>query len=103
MSELLKPGREAPDFTLPSEAPDRAGASSRSVSLSSFRGKNVILIFYPADWSAVCGDELAIFNEIVPLFEKLNAVLLGISVDSVFCHQAYRNERGLKMTLLADF
>lgn len=103
MSELLKVGTKAPDFTLASSAAAAAGEAGKTVSLHDFAGKNVILVFYPADWSAVCGDELAIYNEILPMFEKLNAVLLAISVDSAFCHQAFKENRGFKMELLADF
>ena len=103
MSELLQVGQTAPDFTLPSSAPGDAGQAGDSISLHDFRGQNVILAFYPADWSAVCGDELAVFNEMLPLFHKLDAALIGISVDSAFCHQAFRDDRGFKMSLLADF
>ena len=103
MSELLKVGAKAPDFTLPSDAPGAAGGASENVSLKDFSGKNVILAFYPADWSKVCGDEFTLFNEVLPMFQKLNAELLGISTDSVFCHQAFRENRGFKLRLLADF
>ena len=101
MGELLKAGETAPDFTLSSRA--KVGAPTEKISLSGLRGKNVVLVFYPADWSSVCGDQLTLYNEILPLLEKQNAELLGISVDSVFCHAAYRENRGYKMTLLADF
>lgn len=103
MSELLKVGTKAPDFTLASSAAEAAGEAGKTMSLRDFAGKNVILAFYPADWSAVCGDELAVYNEILPMFEKLNAELLAISVDSAFCHQAFKENRGFKMEMLADF
>ena len=103
MNELLKVGQTAPDFTLASSAPEVAGETANSVSLHDFKGKNVILVFYPADWSAVCGDELAVFNQMLPLFQKLDADLVGISVDSAFCHQAFKDDRGFKMSLLEDF
>ncbi len=103
MSELLKVGAQAPDFTLASSAPGAAGDAGKTISLRDFPGKNVVLVFYPADWSAVCGDELAVYNEILPMFQKLNAELLAISVDSAFCHQAFKENRGFKMDLLADF
>lgn len=103
MSELLQVGQTAPDFTLQSSAPKAAGESGASVSLHDFKGRNVILAFYPADWSAVCGDELAVFNELLPMFQKLDANLLRISVDSAFSHQAFKDDRGFKMDLLADF
>ncbi len=89
-------GRRAPDFTLPS-APDA------SVSLRDFRGRPVILAFYPADWSPVCGDQMALYNEVLPEFQGYNAVLLGISVDGVWCHRAFATERKLRFPLLSDF
>jgi len=95
-SGVLSPGNKAPDFTLHC-TPDQA------ISLGEFKGIPVILVFYPADWSPVCGDELAIFNEVLPEFEQYNAVLLGLSVDGVWCHTAYRKERNFHFPLLSDF
>jgi peroxiredoxin len=92
----LQPGTPAPDFTL-ARAPDA------KLRLSELRGHPVILVFYPADWSPVCGDEVALFNEVLPEFERHNAELLGISVDSVWCHQAFAKARNLRFPLLADF
>lgn len=86
----------APDFELKA-TPDQ------SFSLQQYRGKNVILAFYPADWSPVCGDQMALYNEMLTIFAKYNAVLLGISVDSKWCHKAYADQRKLKFPLLADF
>jgi peroxiredoxin len=63
----------------------------------------VILVFYPADWSPVCGDELALFNELLPEFQRHDAELVGISVDGVWCHRAYAEARHLRFPLLADF
>lgn len=100
---MLKVGESAIDFTLTSRAAEEAGDAGETVSLSDYRGKNVVLAFYPADWSAVCGDQLALYNEILPMFEDLNAELFGISVDSAFCHSAFRENRGLEMNLLSDF
>lgn len=94
--ELLQPGSKAPDFSLHA-TPDQ------KVSLSDFQGQPVVLVFYPADWSPVCGDELAIFNEVLPELEEFNAVLLGVSVDSAWCHMAYRQDRNLRFPLLTDF
>jgi peroxiredoxin len=71
--------------------------------LSSLRGRPVILVFYPNDWSPVCGDELALYNELRDEFRSHDAELLGISVDSVWCHQAFREARHLGFSLLADF
>lgn len=103
MSEILKAGEKAPDFTLPCHADKSAGGEKVTFTLSNLRGKNVVLAFYPADWSSVCGDELALYNELLPTFEKYNAELFGISVDSIYCHEAFRKARNYKMLLLADF
>jgi peroxiredoxin len=94
--KLLQPGVEAPDFTLNS-TPDQ------TVSLSEFRGQPVILAFYPADWSPVCGDQMSLYNEILPEFHKLGAELLGISVDGAWCHAAFKDARSLQFPLLSDF
>jgi len=92
----LLPGALAPDFTLKS-TPDQ------SVSLSEFRGGPVILAFYPADWSPVCGDQMSLYNQVLPEFRRHGAELLGISVDGVWCHSAFGAERKLHFPLLADF
>jgi len=94
--EALKAGTPAPEFSLPS-TPDQR------VSLSEFRGRAVVLIFYPADWSPVCGDELALFSELHEEFDKFNASLVGISVDGPWCHIAFAKARGYRLTLLSDF
>jgi peroxiredoxin len=73
------------------------------MSLSELRGQPVVLVFYPADWSPVCGDELALFNEVLPEFQRYGAQLAGISVDGVWCHRAYAKARNLEFPLLADF
>ena len=96
MSTPLSAGTPAPDFTLSS-------APGETISLHDFRGQNVILAFYPADWSPVCGDQMALYNEIVPDFEGLNAQLLGISVDGPWCHAAFSHDRNLTFPILADF
>ena len=93
---VLKPGAEAPDFML-SATPDQR------VSLSEFRGRPVVLVFYPADWSPVCGDQLALYNEILSEFKRFDAQVLAISVDGVWCHTAYAQQRNLHFPLLADF
>jgi peroxiredoxin len=92
----LAPGTAAPDFTLRS-TPDQ------SVSLSDFRGQPVILAFYPADWSPVCGDQMSLYNEILPEFQELGAELAGISVDGAWCHAAFSKDRKLHFPLLSDF
>jgi peroxiredoxin len=96
MAEILIAGTPAPEFTL-HVTPDQ------TLSLSELRGKPVILAFYPADWSPVCGDQMALYNEILPEFQKYQAELLGISVDGVWCHAAFAKDRHLHFPLLADF
>ena len=93
---ILTPGTKAPDFTLP-VTPDQ------KLSLSELRGQPVILAFYPADWSPVCGDQMAFYNEILPEFQKHKAELMGISVDGSWCHAAFAEARHLHFPLLADF
>jgi peroxiredoxin len=93
---ILPPGTRAPDFTLHS-TPDQ------TLSLSELRGRPVVLAFYPADWSPVCGDEMALFNEVLPEFHQYGAELLGVSVDGVWCHAAFARDRKLHFPLLADF
>lgn len=89
---FLKPGTPAPAFTLHT-TPDQ------TVSLSDFRGQPVILAFYPADWSPVCSDQMALYNEILPEFRKYHAALLGISVDGVWCHGAFAQSRRLHFSV----
>jgi peroxiredoxin len=89
-------GTAAPAFRLPS-TPDQW------VELEEFRGKPVILAFYPADWSPVCGDQMALYNQVLPLFRQHDAQLVGISVDGAWCHDAFAAARGLHFPLLADF
>jgi peroxiredoxin len=96
MSKILPPGTVAPGFTLP-VTPDQ------NLSLSDLTGRPVILAFYPADWSPVCGDQMALYNEVLPEFHKYDAELLGISVDGVWCHDAFAQNRHLHFPLLADF
>jgi|SRR5580700_5432469 peroxiredoxin len=95
-NQILPAGVAAPEFSL-HDTPDQI------VSLRDFHGKRLILMFYPADWSPVCGDEVTIFNEVLPEFRKLNAELLGVSVDGVWCHIAFAKDRKLHFPLLADF
>jgi peroxiredoxin len=92
----LEPGTPAPNFTL-------ASGPATQVRLSDLRGHPVILVFYPADWSPVCGDELALYNQVLGEFRRYDAEVLGISVDGIWCHQAYAEARHLKFPLLADF
>ena len=98
MSETapLATGVPAPDFTLQA-TPDQ------KVSLADFRGKTVILAFYPEDWSPVCSDQLALYQELLPEFARFDAELIGISVDGIWCHLAFAKDRNLHFPLLSDF
>ncbi len=96
MATILAAGTKAPAFTLP-VTPDRA------LSLTEFLGRRVILAFYPADWSPVCGDQMALYNQVLPEFRKRGAEPLGISVDGAWCHRAFAETRNLHFPLLADF
>src|ERR1019366_9047470 len=96
MATILTPKTPAPEFTL-RVTPDQ------KLSLSELRGKPVILAFYPGDWSPVCGDQMALYNEILPEFQKHGSEILGISVDGVWCHEAFSKDRHLHFPLLADF
>jgi peroxiredoxin len=95
-SAPLPAGTPAPDFALKS-TPDQ------TVRLSELRGRPVVLVFYPADWSPVCGDQVGLYNEMLSEFQDLDAQILGISVDGVWCHSAFARERKLHFPLLADF
>lgn len=92
----LQPGTTAPKFELKA-TPDQ------SVRLVDFRGRRMILAFYPADWSPVCTDQMALYNEVLPLLKELGAELVGISVDHAWCHLEFAKQRNLHFPLLADF
>ena len=94
--EAIKEGEVAPDFTLRT-TPDQ------TVSLKDFLGSPVILAFYPADFSPVCGDEMSLYNEILPEFQRFGSEIIGISVDGVWCHLAFAKAKNLHFPLLADF
>ncbi len=96
MTSELAVGVAAPEFQLNS-TPDQ------KVKLSDFRGNPVVLAFYPADWSPVCGDQMSLYNEVLEEFRRHGAQLLGISVDGVWCHRAFADARKLHFPLLADF
>jgi len=93
---ILEEGTPAPAFEL-NATPDQ------KLKLSDFTGKRVILAFYPADWSPVCSDQMALYNEMLKIFHRYNAEILGISVDSKWCHMAFAQNRKLHFPLLADF
>jgi peroxiredoxin len=96
MSAALSPGTRAPEFVLRS-TPDQV------VTLAELRDRPLVLTFYPADWSPVCGDQLALYNELLPELERLGARIAGVSVDGAWCHAAFARDRKLHFPLLADF
>ena len=96
MASVLAAGIAAPEFRL-------QATPGEPLALSDFSGKPVILAFYPADWSPVCGDQMALYSEVLPEFQRFGAALLGISVDGVWCHAAFAKDRGLRFPLLSDF
>ncbi len=93
---ILRPGGKAPEFTLHT-TPDQ------TVSLKDFRGRPVVLAFYPADWSPVCADQMGLYAQVMPEFKKFEAEVLGISVDGIWSHLAFSKDRRLNFPLLADF
>ena len=93
---MIRPGEKAPDFSL-------ANHEGKELSLADFRGRKVVLVFYPLDFSPVCTDQLSIYQEVLPQIADAGAELVGISVDSSWTHRAFRERLGLTMTLLADF
>jgi peroxiredoxin len=95
-SAILPAGTPAPDFEL-------ANSPETRVRLSDLRGKPVVLAFYPADWSPVCGEQMALYNEMLSEFREYGAEIFGISVDSRWCHAAFSRARNLHFPILADF
>jgi peroxiredoxin len=95
-SSILPAGAKAPEFDLPT-GPDTRLSSKQ------LRGKPLVLVFYPADFSPVCGDQLTLLNECCDEFDDLGATVVGVSVDGPWCHQAYAQSRKLKLPLLSDF
>ena len=93
---MIEVGAQAPDFTLPDQ-------DGKEVSLSGLRGRKVLLVFYPADFSPGCTDQLNLYQEVLPQLEEAGVQLLGISVDGAFCHRAFREQLGVTFPLLADF
>ena len=89
-------GQPAPDFTLKDQ-------NQKEIKLSDYRGKNVVLILYPLDWSPVCSNEHACLVNDMKQFEQLNAQVLGLSVDSVWSHKAFADKMNIHYPLLADF
>jgi peroxiredoxin Q/BCP len=92
---LVSEGEEAPDFTLEADY-------GREVSLSDYRGNRVVLYFYPKDGTPGCTREAIEFRDIVDEFEKEEAVILGVSKDSIKSHQRFKQKHNLPFTLLSD-
>ena len=93
---ILQKGTQAPDFEL-NCTPDQ------TLRLSDLRGNRIILAFYPADWSPVCSDEMSLYNESKKIFDRYHAEVVGISVDSKWCHMAFAKAKNIHFPLLADF
>jgi peroxiredoxin len=93
---LIEPGAKAPGFTLRDQ-------DLRKVSLSDYAGRRLVIAFYPGDFSPVCSDQLSVYQEVLGEIRERGADLVGISVDGVFCHRAFREQLGLEMPLLADY
>ena len=93
---MIEPGAEAPDFTLRDQ-------DGEKVTLGDFAGRKLVLAFYPLDFSPVCTDQLSLYQEVLGDLERAGATLVGISVDSAYCHAAFRQQLNLTMPLLADF
>jgi peroxiredoxin (alkyl hydroperoxide reductase subunit C) len=93
---MIPVGEQAPDFTLRNQ-------DGEKVSLSDYKGRKVLLVFYPGDFSPVCGDQLSIYQEVKPQIAEQGVELVGISVDSFFAHKAFQEKLGIDTTLLSDF
>jgi peroxiredoxin len=93
---MIRPGTPAPDFSLRDQDGER-------VSLADFRGRRVVLVFYPADFSPVCTDQLSIYQEVLPEIRAQGTELVGITVDSSWTHKAFQEKLGMEIPLLADF
>jgi peroxiredoxin (alkyl hydroperoxide reductase subunit C) len=93
---VIRPGTQAPEFALPNH-------EGKQVSLGDFRGRKVMLVFYPLDFSPVCTDQLSIYQEVLEQIEERGLTLIGVSVDSTWAHSAFRKQLGISIPLLSDF
>jgi peroxiredoxin len=93
---MIAAGEPAPDFALRDQ-------DGEKVSLSGFKGRRVLLVFYPADFSPVCGDQFSIYQEVKPEITEKGVELVGVSVDSTYAHKAFQEKLGIDITLLSDF
>jgi peroxiredoxin (alkyl hydroperoxide reductase subunit C) len=93
---MIAAGTPAPDFTLRDQ-------DGEKVSLAGYRGRKVLIVFYPGDFSPVCGDQFSIYQEVKGEITARGVELIGISVDSFFAHKAFQEKLGIDTTLLSDF
>jgi peroxiredoxin len=93
---VIEAGEQAPDFTLPDQ-------DGKPVSPKDFRGGTVVLVFYPNDFSPVCTEQLSVYQEALAEFDARGVQLVGVSVDSAYCHKAFREHLDVTIPLLADF
>jgi len=93
---IVEAGTPAPDFTLPDQ-------DGNEVSLASLRGRRIVLVFYPLDFSPVCTDQLNVYQEVLGELEAEGATLYGVSVDSAYSHRAFQQQLGITIPLLSDF
>ncbi len=93
---MIEVGAQAPDFTL-------ADQDGEDVSLADFRGRRVLLVFYPQDFSPICSDQHSVYQEVKPQIAEYGVEMVGISVDHSFAHKAFQEKLGIDTTLLADF
>ena len=93
---MIEAGERAPDFNLRDQ-------DGKEVSLSDFRGRTLVLAFYPADFSPVCTDQLNVYQEVLGELEQRGVTLVGVSVDSAWTHKAFQAQLGVTIPLLADF
>jgi peroxiredoxin (alkyl hydroperoxide reductase subunit C) len=93
---MIAAGTPAPDFTLRDQ-------DGEDVSLADFKGRKVLLVFYPFDFSPVCSDQLSLYQEVKPEIEAKGVTVLGVSVDSPYAHKAFQEKLGIDTTLLSDF
>jgi len=93
---VIEPGSKPPDFSLPDQ-------DGNQVSLTDFSGRKLVIAFYPLDFSPGCTDQLSLYQEVLNEIDSRGASLVGISVDSIYCHRAFREHLNLTMSLLADF
>jgi len=93
---MIAAGEPAPDFTLRDQ-------DGEKVALSDFRGRKVLLVFYPFDFSPTCSDQLSLYQEVKAEIEEKGVTMLGVSVDSPYAHKAFQEKLGIDTRLLSDF